>query len=273
MDRSLYPEPLEVDMKNVNHGADANRNPTADLATPAPSVGEQIRKAAEIPPDTNKEHPSVEAWTEKELDEMAARAAEQIVPLSKQDDDIGFSYGRIALANHEKVLKGGRRVPDKEDTYKRLARKLEEMRIKKLSHQRLRALANACRLRGELGGPGKAPTLSPDHYIEVDHDGLSLDDKRIILETAAEKAASSLAVRKHVQIKLGELGKEPERDEAYWRDWLDKSIAQFEAGIMKTRIKVKDQGVEISSCTRDHLNYLAVYIYQFANQSGPEDVK
>ena len=42
---------------------------------------------------------------------------------------------------------------------------------------------------------------------------------------------------------------------------------------MKTRIKVKDQGVEISSCTRDHLNYLAVYIYQFANQSGPEDVK
>lgn len=258
--------------KDRSNGAD--NSPTANNSEFPPPADDKVRKSEEISPGTTNMAPPAEVWTEAELDEMAARAAEQIVPLSKQDDDIGFSYGRIALANHDKVLKGGRRVPDKEDTYKRLARKLAELRIKKLSHQRLRALANACRLRGELGGPGKAPTLSPDHYIEVDHDGLSLDDKRIILETAAEKAASSLAVRKHVQIKLGELGKEAERDAGYWRDWLEKSISRSQSILVEARMIVKEHGIEISSSTRDHLNIMAVFAYQFANQSrGPEDVK
>lgn len=215
-----------------------------------------------------------EAWTEEELDAKAAKAAEQARPLAKEERRNGFGYGRISAGLHAEILNGGKRVPDGEDTYARLVKKLAGLGIKK-SPQRLRALAQAYELQVALGGEGKAPDLTPDHYVEVAKDGLTLDQKREILETAFEKKmAASGALRKFVMAKLGELGKEPERDAGYWRDWLEKSISRSQSILSEARMTVENRGIEIPSSTRDHLNFMAVFTYQFANQSrGPEDVK
>ena len=258
--------------KKQSNGAE--NNPTANNSEPRPTTDDRFRQSAEIPPEPNKENPPAEAWTEKELDEMAERAAERALPLKQEEKRIGLAYGRIALENHEEVLNGAKRVPDGEDTYKRLSRKLAELGGGKKSPNRLRALAKAYQLHTELGGEKIAPDLPPDHYVEAAVEGLSLDQKRELLEMAAEKEMSAGSLRKYAKAKLGELGKEPERDASYWRDWVEKSISSSQSILFAARMTVEAHGIEIPSSTRDHLNFLAVFTYQFAHQSrGPEDVK
>lgn len=251
----------------------AENNPPANSLEPQPAANEKVRISADTSPGANNETQPAEVWTEEELDVMSERAAKRAPQLDNEYRRIGFAYGRIAFENHEEVLNGSKRVPDNEDTYKRLSKKIARLGIRTMSANRLRALAKAYHLYVALGGEGKAPSLSPDHYVEAAREGLTIEQKREVLETAFEKGMNSGRVRDYALAKLKELGTEPVRDEAYWHDWLDKSISRFESGITETRMKVTDQEIEISSCTRDHLNYLAVYIYQFANQCGPEGVK
>ena len=231
------------------------------------------RQSPGRPPPDDAIRLAGDTWSETELDALTTEFAEQAKPLDKEDRGIGFGYGRIASGLHAKILNGGKRVPDGEDTYARLAKKLAKLGINK-SRQRLRALAQAYELHVALGGEGKAPDLTPDHFVEVAKAGLTLEQKREILETASEKKMpASGALRKYVRAKLGELGKEPERDDGYWLDWFEKSVSRVESEIMEIRMNVVNRKIEPPSHTRDQLNYIAVYTYQFANQCGPEGVK
>ena len=225
--------------------------------------------------DTDKANPLadsvagqvVETWTEEELDAKATKAAARAQPLEKEGRKLGFEYGRIASELHKEILNGGKRVPDSEDTYRRLAKKLAVLGIKK-SHQRLRALAQAYELHAALGGDGKAPDLTPDHYVEVAKDGLTLEQQREILETASEKKMSaSGALRKYVRAKLGELGKEPERDETYWRDWFEKSFTRDQSSMIEHYMVVRDRCVELPIYVRDQMKYTAVLLFQVADGS------
>ena len=209
---------------------------------------------------------SQETWTEEELDAKATKAAARAKPLDKEERRSGFGYGRIASELHAEVLNGGKRVPDREDTYKRLSKKLAGLGIKK-SHKRLRALAQAYELQVALGGEGKAPDLTPDHFIEVAKDGLTLEQQREILETAVEKNMSaSGALRKYVKAKMGELGKQPERDAEYWLDRFEKSFSRGQSILTESCVEMSDRGIEIPTYTRDRLIYTAVFIYQFATR-------
>lgn len=226
--------------------------------------------------DTDKANPLadsvaervVDTWTEEELDALATSAAARAQPLEKEGRRLGFEYGRIASELHKEILNGGKRVPDGEDTYRRLAKKLAGLDIKK-SNKRLRSLAQAYELHAALGGEGKAPDLTPDHYVEVAKDGLTLEQQREILETASEKKMSaSGALRKYVMVKLGELGKEPERDAEYWRDWFEKSFSRGQSILTESCVEMSDRGVEIPTYTRDQMIYMAVFLYQFATGGG-----
>lgn len=208
---------------------------------------------------------AMETWTEEELDALAAKAAEQAKPLEDEGRKIGFGYGRIGAELHAEVLNGGKRVPDNEDTYRRLSKKLAGLGIKK-SHKRLRALAKAYELQAALGGEVKAPDLTPDHYVEVAVDGLTLEQQREILETASEKMMASGALRKYVKAKMGELGKELERDAAYWLDRFEKSVSRGQSILTESCVEMSDRGIEIPTYTRDQLIYTAVFIYQFATR-------
>ena len=228
------------------------------------------RQSPGRPPPDDAKWLAGDTWSETELDALTTEFAEQAKPLDKEDRGIGFGYGRIASGLHEQILNGGKRVPDGEDTYARLAKKLAKLGIKK-SRQRLRALAQAYELHVALGGEGKAPDLTPDHFVEVAKDGLTLEQKRGILETASEKKMSaSGALRKYVRAKLGELGKEPERDAGYWLDWFEKSISKGQSILTESRVEMSDRGVEIPTYTRDQMIYTAVFLYQFATGGGAQ---
>ena len=223
------------------------------------------RQSPGRPPPDDAKWLAGDTWSETELDALTTEFAEQAKPLDKEDRGIGFGYGRIASGLHAKILNGGKRVPDGEDTYARLAKKLAELGIKK-SRQRLRALAQAYELHAALGGEGKAPDLTPDHYVEVARDGLTLEQKREILETASEKMMASGALRKYVKAKMGELGKELERDAAYWLDRFEKSVSRGQSILTESCVEMSDRGIEIPTYTRDQLIYTAVFIYQFATR-------
>lgn len=237
--------------RNTDGGAANLAANDTDKATPlADSVAGQV----------------VETWTEEELDAKATKAAARAQPLEKEGRKLGFEYGRIASELHKEILNGGKRVPDSEDTYRRLAKKLAVLGIKK-SHQRLRALAQAYELHAALGGEGKAPDLTPDHYVEVAKDGLTLEQQREILETASEKKMSaSGALRKYVRAKLGELGKEPDRDAGYWLDWFEKSFSRGQSILTESCVEMSERGIEIPTYTRDQMIYTAVFLYQFATR-------
>ena len=228
------------------------------------------RQSSGHPPPDDAKGLAGDIWSEKELDTLTTEFAEQAKPLDKEDRGIGFGYGRIASGLHAKILNGGKRVPDGEDTYARLAKKLAKLGIKK-SRQRLRALAQAYELHVALGGEGKAPDLTPDHFVEVAKDGLTLEQKRGILETASEKKMSaSGALRKYVRMKLGELGKEPERDAGYWLDWFEKSFSRGQSILTESCVKMSEREIEIPTYTRDQMIYTAVFLYQFATGGGAQ---
>ena len=247
-----------------------NTDDKAAATTATNSTESDNKRLPGGPPNNDAAGLVGDTWSETELDALTAEFAEQAKPLDKEDRGIGFGYGRIASGLHAKILNGGKRVPDGEDTFARLAKKLAKLGIKK-SRQRLRALAQAYELHAALGGEGKAPDLTPDHYVEVAKDGLTLEQKREILETASEKKMSaSGALRKYVRAKLGELGKEPERDAGYWLDWFEKSISKGQSILTESRVEMSDRGVEIPTYTRDQMIYTAVFLYQFATGGGAQ---
>lgn len=244
-----------------------NTDDKAAATTATNSTESDNKRLPGGPPNNDAAGLVGDTWSETELDALTAEFAEQAKPLDKEDRGIGFGYGRIASGLHAKILNGGKRVPDGEDTFARLAKKLAKLGIKK-SRQRLRALAQAYELHAALGGEGKAPALTPDHYVEVAKDGLTLEQKREILETAAEKNMSaSGTLRKYVMVKLGELGKEPERDETYWRDWFERSFTRDQSSMIEHYMVVRDRCVELPIYVRDQMKYTAVLLFQVAD--GP----
>lgn len=246
------------------------KNPDDKATATAAATSTDNRQSPGRPPPDDAKKLAGDTWSEAELDALTTEYAEQAKPLDKEDRGICFGYGRIASELHAKILNGGKRVPDGEDTYARLAKKLAKLGIKK-SRQRLRALAQAYELHAALGGKGKAPDLTPDHFVEVAKDDLTLEQKREILETAFEKKMSaSGALRKYVRAKLGELGKKPERDARYWLDWFEKSLSRGQSILTESCVEMSERGIEIPTYTRDQMIYTAVFLYQFATGGGAQ---
>jgi len=212
----------------------------------------------------NSEKPR-EYWTEEELENMANKAAGKVGELLCQMDRLGFALGQVAIENHQEVLNGAKRVPDNEDTYKRLSKKLKGSRGKPISDKRLRALGKAYELRESLGGADDAPALSPDHYIEAVREGLSLDEKRQVLETAVEKNLTAPGVRNFVKAKLHELGTGPDRDDSYWHGRFETSISRSQSILFESYLDLRDHDVEVSSESSDRLNHFAILVYRMAN--------
>ncbi|MFC1453020.1 hypothetical protein ACFLSJ_06700 [Verrucomicrobiota bacterium] len=205
-------------------------------------------------------------YSEEELDAVAVRYASKAATCIRALSGKRFDLGRLAFDMHREVMDGAKRVPDNEDTYKRLARKLKSGGIYKASDKRLRSYARAHEVREELGGKGTAPDLPVDHYVEVAHKALGPEGRRELLGIAAEKKLAAPALRKLVKAKLKQLDPDASQVTADdWPDKVDKLVTKAVSAIVEAYGTTADLRVDLPEHIRARIEHLSVLTYQFAH--------
>lgn len=204
-------------------------------------------------------------YTEEELNVVTDRYASKVASCIRSISEKNFGLGRLAYEMHQELLDDAKRVPDNEDSYRRLASKLKRKEIYKVSDKRLRSLAKAYEIREELGGKGNAPDLPVDHYVEIANRNLKTKDRRELLDVAVEKKLAVPALRKLVKVRLGELDPDAcKMTSDRWPGEVEKLVTCAASAICQAYTTTADLQFNLSECTRERIEHLAILTYQFA---------